>query len=249
MNVEELYQEVVLEHSKRPRNFGLLPGATTIVRGDNPSCGDEITLAVKLASRAIDELKFTGHGCAICMASASLMTLKMRGKSFDEARAAIGEAFRRVSYRAGTRGTAAPLWRLAGLRRGAEISPTREMRDAGLAGARTGAVRLARTGCNYRGARTLDPPGPRRGRRGLLYFLSSKAAWAAARRAMGTRNGEQLTLSSPMAWQNLTLFGSPPCSPQVAEFDALAGFARAIPGDFHELGQPPPGRSKRTGWP
>ena len=95
MNVEELYQEVVLEHSKRPRNFGLLPGATTIVRGDNPSCGDEITLAVKLASRAIDELKFTGHGCAICMASASLMTLKMRGKSFDEARAAI-EAFRRM---------------------------------------------------------------------------------------------------------------------------------------------------------
>ena len=93
MNIEELYQEVILDHSKRPRNFGALPGATATVKGDNPSCGDEVELAVKVTPEAIEALKFTGHGCAICMASASLMTLKMRGKSHREARATI-EAFR-----------------------------------------------------------------------------------------------------------------------------------------------------------
>ena len=95
MNVEELYQEVILDHSKRPRNFGSLPDATATARGDNPSCGDEVELAVKLTPQAIEALKFTGHGCAICMASASLMTLKMRGKSRNEARDTI-EAFRNM---------------------------------------------------------------------------------------------------------------------------------------------------------
>ena len=95
MNVEELYQEVILDHSKRPRNFGSLPDATATVKGDNPSCGDEVELAVKLTPQTIESLKFTGHGCAICMASASLMTVKMRGKSPGEARTTI-EAFRNM---------------------------------------------------------------------------------------------------------------------------------------------------------
>jgi nitrogen fixation NifU-like protein len=95
MNVEELYQEIILDHSKRPRNFGPLPEATTTVKGDNPACGDEVELMVKLTPESIEALKFLGHGCAICMASASLMTVKMRGKSRDEARATI-EAFRRM---------------------------------------------------------------------------------------------------------------------------------------------------------
>jgi nitrogen fixation NifU-like protein len=93
MNIEELYQEVILNHSKRPRNFGSLPDATATVKGDNPSCGDEVELAVRLTPQTIEDLKFSGHGCAICMASASLMTVKMRGKSRDEAQATI-EAFR-----------------------------------------------------------------------------------------------------------------------------------------------------------
>jgi len=95
MNVEELYQEVILDHCKRPRNFGSLPDATATVKGDNPSCGDEVELAVKLTPQTIESLKFTGHGCAICMASASLMTVKMRGKSRGEARTTI-EAFRNM---------------------------------------------------------------------------------------------------------------------------------------------------------
>jgi len=80
MNLEELYQEIILDHSKRPRNFGTLPDATVTVRGDNPSCGDEVELAVKLTPEKVEDVKFTGHGCAICMASASLMTIKIRQK-------------------------------------------------------------------------------------------------------------------------------------------------------------------------
>lgn len=80
MNFADLYQEVVLDHSKRPRNFGPLPDATATAKGDNPSCGDEVELALKLTPAGIEALKFTGHGCAICMASASLMTLKVRGR-------------------------------------------------------------------------------------------------------------------------------------------------------------------------
>jgi nitrogen fixation NifU-like protein len=95
MNIEELYQEVILNHSKRPRNFGSLPDATATVKGDNPSCGDEVELAVRLTPQTIEDLKFSGHGCAICMASASLMTVKMRGKSREEAQSTI-DAFRHM---------------------------------------------------------------------------------------------------------------------------------------------------------
>ena len=95
MNIEELYQEIILDHSKRPRNFGALPEASATVKGDNPSCGDEVELTVKLTPETLEALKFTGHGCAICMASASLMTIKMRGKPRAEAHTAIN-AFRHM---------------------------------------------------------------------------------------------------------------------------------------------------------
>ncbi len=95
MNFEELYQELILDHSKRPRNFGPLPDATVTVKGDNPSCGDEVELAVKLTPDTVETLKFTGHGCAICMASASLMTIKVKGKSRHEA-AGMAGAFRHM---------------------------------------------------------------------------------------------------------------------------------------------------------
>ncbi len=79
--LEELYQEVILDHSRRPRNFGELVDAAVRVHGDNPSCGDEIDLAVKFgADGSVQEIKFTGHGCAISQASASLMTAKVKGK-------------------------------------------------------------------------------------------------------------------------------------------------------------------------
>jgi nitrogen fixation NifU-like protein len=95
MNLEELYQEIILDHSKRPRNFGTLEDATVSVKGDNPSCGDEVELTVKLSPDTIEAIKFTGHGCAICMASASLMTVKTKGKSRAEAGELI-RAFREM---------------------------------------------------------------------------------------------------------------------------------------------------------
>ena len=83
--LEELYQEVILDHSRRPRNFGELPDAAVRVHGDNPACGDEIHLAVKFdGGGGLQEIKFTGHGCAISQASASLMTTKLKGKSRDD---------------------------------------------------------------------------------------------------------------------------------------------------------------------
>src|ERR671935_806370 len=83
--IEELYQEVILDHSRRPRNFGELPDAAVLVHGDNPACGDEIHLAVKFdADGGLEDIKFTGRGCAISQASASLMTMKLKGKGRAE---------------------------------------------------------------------------------------------------------------------------------------------------------------------
>jgi len=85
-DLEELYQAVILDHSRRPRNFGDLPDAAVRVHGDNPACGDEIHLGVKFGpDRDLQDIKFSGHGCAISQASASLMTMKLKGKSYVEA--------------------------------------------------------------------------------------------------------------------------------------------------------------------
>lgn len=91
MNVplEELYDQVVHDHATRPRNRGEIPGAIR-VHGDNPSCGDEIELSVRFSpDGAVEDLKFTGHGCQISQASASLMTLKLKGKPRAEAEAML----------------------------------------------------------------------------------------------------------------------------------------------------------------
>jgi len=85
VELEELYQEVILDHSRRPRNFGELPNAAVVVHGDNPACGDEIHLAVRFGENgSLEDIKFTGHGCAISQASASMMTMKLKGKSREE---------------------------------------------------------------------------------------------------------------------------------------------------------------------
>jgi nitrogen fixation NifU-like protein len=83
--LEELYQEVILDHSRKPRNFGELADAAVRVHGDNPSCGDEIHLGVKFGTDgSLQDIRFSGHGCAISQASASMMTMKLKGKSRDE---------------------------------------------------------------------------------------------------------------------------------------------------------------------
>jgi nitrogen fixation NifU-like protein len=84
--LEELYQEVILDHSRRPRNFGPLPNADVLVHGDNPACGDEIHLGVHFSPDGrLEEIKFSGQGCAISQASASMMTMKLKGKTRAEA--------------------------------------------------------------------------------------------------------------------------------------------------------------------
>ncbi len=88
--LEELYQSVILDHSKRPRNFGEIAEGAVHVHGDNPSCGDEIHLHVKFgADGKVEDVKFTGQGCAISQASASMMTLKLKGKPRGEATAML----------------------------------------------------------------------------------------------------------------------------------------------------------------
>ena len=84
--LRELYQEVILDHSRHPRHFGALDGATHQAEGYNPLCGDRVTvyLALDEAGRVAD-IKFQGKGCAISQASASLMTERLKGRSRDEA--------------------------------------------------------------------------------------------------------------------------------------------------------------------
>lgn len=94
--LEDLYQEVLLDHAKRPRNFGEITEGAVHVHGDNPSCGDEIHLHVRFGKDGrVEELKFTGQGCAISLASASLMTVKLKGKTAAEA-AELARAFHDV---------------------------------------------------------------------------------------------------------------------------------------------------------
>ena len=80
-DLSELYQEVILDHNKRPRNYGTLEGATGDARGYNPLCGDQVTVYVKLVGDRIDDVRFVGSGCAISKASASLMTEAVKGHS------------------------------------------------------------------------------------------------------------------------------------------------------------------------
>ncbi len=85
MAFEEIYREIVLEHSRKPRNKGVLEGASLKQKGVNASCGDEIELQLLLENDLISQAKFTGVGCAISQASASLMTLALEGRKVSEA--------------------------------------------------------------------------------------------------------------------------------------------------------------------
>ena len=88
--LRELYQELVLDHNSRPRNFRELENATTRMEGYNPLCGDRVTVYVKLDGRCIEDVSFQGSGCAISRASASMMTTTIKGKTIDEAERLFG---------------------------------------------------------------------------------------------------------------------------------------------------------------
>ena len=85
-HLTDLYQEVILDHNRRPRNFRALAEANRTQEGYNPLCGDRLTLYVKLEGDRIADVAFQGSGCAISKASASLMTEALKGKTVSEAR-------------------------------------------------------------------------------------------------------------------------------------------------------------------
>ncbi len=90
-DLSDLYQEVILDHYKRPRNYGSIPDADRRVDGRNPLCGDHLTIFVKMDGETVGDVRFEGNGCAISKASASMMTAAVKGKT----RAAAQELFER----------------------------------------------------------------------------------------------------------------------------------------------------------
>jgi len=98
----ELYQQVIIEHNKKPRNFGKLEPCTHHAHGLNPLCGDDIEITLVIENGIVQDLKFQGHGCAISQASSSLMTTNVKGKPVVEAEQMVEE------FRAMIRGSLDP---------------------------------------------------------------------------------------------------------------------------------------------
>jgi len=116
----ELYQEVILDHGKKPRNFReAIPGEQT-AHGHNPLCGDKIQVHVALANGIIENVAFSGQGCAISTASASMMTQALKGKTLEEAETMFRSFHNLIT------GTGEPETELAGLGKLAVFSGVRE---------------------------------------------------------------------------------------------------------------------------
>ena len=92
MNLKELYQEIILDHGKNPRNLGKFENFNKDAKGHNPLCGDKVHIFLKLdENKKVNDIAFEGEGCAISMASASIMTDLMKGKSEKEAKEIINK--------------------------------------------------------------------------------------------------------------------------------------------------------------
>jgi len=91
MDSKQLYQEIILDHNRKPRNWGQLADATHRAEGLNPLCGDHIWVALTVADGVIDKIAFEGESCAICKASASMMTANVKGKRVEQAEELVRE--------------------------------------------------------------------------------------------------------------------------------------------------------------
>jgi nitrogen fixation NifU-like protein len=111
-DLRELYQQVILDHNKNPRNFREMPDATSKIEAYNPLCGDHYTIFLKMEGPTIREVSFTGSGCAISKASASVMSSTLKGKSKDEAET-LFDTFHRLVTGDSSSLSAADLGRLA----------------------------------------------------------------------------------------------------------------------------------------
>lgn len=89
MELNDLYRDVILDHNRRPRNFGALDAADASVEGFNPLCGDEIVVYLDVEDGVLKNIKMTGSGCSISQSSASLMSAAVKGKPLDQVRATV----------------------------------------------------------------------------------------------------------------------------------------------------------------
>ena len=90
MDLKELYRDVILDHNRRPRNFGRIEGSDAHAEGHNPLCGDRLTVWLRLKNNRIEDVRFEGKGCAISTASASMMTEAVKGKDRATVRSLYG---------------------------------------------------------------------------------------------------------------------------------------------------------------
>ena len=151
--LRDLYQEVILDHGKNPRNFGQPEGANCEAHGHNPVCGDMLTVYLTIdGDDVIRDAAFEGRGCAISMASASMMTEVLKGKTLEEAKK-LFDGFHQMLHRGrlrpdGVRGRRRGRGRAAASAfRGARVSGSGEMRDPCLAyhaGGGVGRTRMSR---------------------------------------------------------------------------------------------------------
>jgi nitrogen fixation protein NifU and related proteins len=111
--LEGLYQDVILDHNRRPRNHRAIEGATAHADGFNPLCGDKVTIFVKLDGDRITDISFTGSGCAISTASASILTETLKGKTRQEAEALFEKFHDLVTGKGAAGGAEPPLGKLA----------------------------------------------------------------------------------------------------------------------------------------
>lgn len=94
MDLETLYRQVIMDHYKRPKNKGLLNDSTyTTIHLNNPSCGDEMNVQLKIVDDQIIDIRHEGHGCSICCSSASVMSQTLKGKSVNDAKLTITEFY------------------------------------------------------------------------------------------------------------------------------------------------------------
>ena len=110
-DLRELYQQLIIDHSKSPRNCRVIEGADATAEGHNPLCGDEVTVYVKLDGDRVSDISFRGNGCAISTASASLLTEVLKGKTREEAETMF-RGFHDLVTRGAPDGPAPPLGKL-----------------------------------------------------------------------------------------------------------------------------------------
>ena len=97
MDLRELYQDIILDHGRHPRNFRTIEHPTHFAQGHNPLCGDRVTVYLSLDGDRIADVAFQGRGCAISTAAASLMTEVLKGKTIEDARALFAQFHARVT--------------------------------------------------------------------------------------------------------------------------------------------------------